>query len=137
MLKNAWKATIVVRPMARNAPKRSGARIDVRRPRQMMTQKQQQDDGRAEKAELLADHRVDEVVVRLGQVEQLLDAAHQTAAEDAAGADGDHRLNQLEPAVQRVAPRIEKREHPLAAVVRRHDQEIAARGCRQAANPTT
>src|SRR5262249_18405678 len=27
MLKNAWNATIVVRPIARNAPKRSGARI--------------------------------------------------------------------------------------------------------------
>ena len=39
MLKNAWNATIVVRPIARNAPNRSGARIAVRSPRQVMTQK--------------------------------------------------------------------------------------------------
>jgi hypothetical protein len=40
MLNNAWNATIVVRPSARNAPKRSGARRAVRMPRQAMTQKQ-------------------------------------------------------------------------------------------------
>ena len=39
MLKNAWTAIIAVRPSARNAPKRSGARIAVRRPRQAITQK--------------------------------------------------------------------------------------------------
>ena len=86
MLKNAWNATIVVRPIARNAPNRSGARTAVRRPRQAMTQKQASTTRRADQPELLADHGVDEVVVRLGQVEQLLHAAHQPAAEDAAGA---------------------------------------------------
>ena len=40
MLKNACTTTIAVSPSARNAPKRSGARIAVRRPRQAMTQKQ-------------------------------------------------------------------------------------------------
>ncbi len=49
--------------------------------------------GGADEPELLADHRVDEVGVRLGQVEQLLHAGHQALAEDAAGADGDQRLD--------------------------------------------
>ena len=40
MLKNAWNAIIVVSPIATKAPKRSGARIAVRSPRQVMTQKQ-------------------------------------------------------------------------------------------------
>ena len=81
MLKNAWNATIVVRPSARNAPKRSGARIAVRSPRQAITQKHSEHTVAPTQAELLADHRVDEVVVRLGQVEQLLHAVHQAAAE--------------------------------------------------------
>ena len=40
MLKNAWIATMAVRPSARNAPKRSGARIAARSPRQAITPKQ-------------------------------------------------------------------------------------------------
>ena len=77
MFTNACTATIVVRPSARNAPKLSGARSATRRPRHVMTQKQSSTSGRADEAELLGDHRVDEVGVRLGQVEQLLHAVHQ------------------------------------------------------------
>ncbi len=40
MFSSAWNAIIVVRPTARNAPNRSGARVAVRRPRQVMTPKQ-------------------------------------------------------------------------------------------------
>ena len=120
MLKNAWNATIVVRPIARNAPKRSGARIAVRRPRHVITQKQARTIGRADQPELLGDHRVDEVVVRLGQVEELLHAAHQPAAEDAAGADRDHRLDHLEAVAERIVPGIEERDDALPAVFRRH-----------------
>mgnify|MGYP003694772875 CR=1 FL=1 len=40
MLKNAWTTIIAVRPSARNAPNRSGARIAVRSPRHAITQKQ-------------------------------------------------------------------------------------------------
>ena len=39
MLRNAWMATIVVKPIARNAPKRSGAWLATWRPRQVMTAK--------------------------------------------------------------------------------------------------
>ena len=39
MLTNACSTSIIVMPSARNAPKLSGARIAVRRPRQAITQK--------------------------------------------------------------------------------------------------
>ncbi len=39
MLKNAWAAIIVVRPTARNAPKRSGACIAILKPRHAITMK--------------------------------------------------------------------------------------------------
>jgi hypothetical protein len=40
MLSEAWKTIIVVSPIARKAPNRSGARSAVRSPRQAITQKQ-------------------------------------------------------------------------------------------------
>ena len=103
MFRNAWATTIVVMPSARKAPNRSGAVTAARRPRQAMTQKQTSDERGAEQAELLGDHREDEVGVRLGQVEELLDAAHQAAAEPAAAADGDERLQQVEAVAERIA----------------------------------
>ena len=81
MFTNACTATIVVRPSARNAPNVSGARSATRRPRQVMTQKQISTSGRADQPELLGDHRVDEIGVRLRQIEQLLHAVHQPVAQ--------------------------------------------------------
>ena len=89
MFTNACSAIIVVRPRARNVPKRSGAPSATRRPRQAMTENADQHQRRANQAELFGDHRVDEVGVRLGQVEQLLHAAHQSEAGDTTGADGN------------------------------------------------
>jgi len=40
MLKSAWTAIIVVSPIARNAPKRSGATVAILNPRHAMTTKQ-------------------------------------------------------------------------------------------------
>ena len=113
MLKNACTAIIVVRPSARNAPKRSGARIAVRRPRHAITQKHASTSVAPIRPSSSRDHRVDEVGVRLRQVEQLLHAAHQAAAEDAAGADGDERLDDLEAVAERIVPR--DRGTPAAA----------------------
>ena len=106
MFTNACTAIIVVRPSARNAPNASGARSAMRSPRHVITQKQTSDGGRADQAELLGDDRVDEVGVRLRQVEQLLHAVHQPAPEHAAGADGDQRLDDLEAVAERVRPGI-------------------------------
>ena len=116
MLTNACTAIIVVNPSARNAPNRSGACRTTRRPRHVMTQKQPSDQRRAHEAELLGDHRIDEIGVRLGQEEQLLHAVHQPFAPHAARADSDERLNDLEAAAERIAPRIEKGQQAAAPI---------------------
>ena len=81
MFTSACSTTIIVRPRARSEPKRSGASSDVRRPRQAITPKHSERERRAEQAELFADDGEDEVVVRLGEVVELLHAGHQAAAE--------------------------------------------------------
>ena len=45
------------------------------------------DQRRANQAELLRDHRKDEVGMRLGQVKELLHPSHQASSSDTAGAD--------------------------------------------------
>ena len=84
-------------PRANSDPKRSSAFADIRSPRQAMTQKQASVAVVADQSELLADDRKDEVGVREGQVKQLLHAFIEPAAGNAAGADGDERLDGLEP----------------------------------------
>jgi hypothetical protein len=49
----------------------------------------------ADEAEFLGDHREQEIGVRLGQVEQLLDAGAEADAEPFAAAEGDQRMRQL------------------------------------------
>jgi hypothetical protein len=98
----------------------------VRRPRQAITPKQASISERADEAELLRDHGVDEVGVRLRQVEQLLHARHQPLAEHAAGADRDQRLDDLEAVAERIGPGIEEREQPAPAVGRRRDEAVSA-----------
>src|SRR5206468_8990875 len=75
------------------------------------------DAGDADEAELLADHREQEVGVRLGQVVQLLDARAEALAEDLAAAERDQRMRQLVRLAERVllVPRVEVREDALAA----------------------
>ncbi len=66
----------------------------------------QDDDGRADEAQLLADHGEDHVGVRLGQVVDLLHALAEPVPEEAAGAEPDLRLHDLEAgARRRVQPR--------------------------------
>ena len=127
MFTSAWTAIIAVRPSARNDPNASCARIAMRTPRHAMTQKHSEHGRRAEQAKLFADHGVDEVGVRFGKEEQLLNAAHQSAAEHAAGADGDQRLHDLEAISQRIGFRIQEREEPAQSIRRAGDQEIQHR----------
>ena len=59
-------------------------------------QREERDHGRdADEAELLADHREQEIGVRLRQVEQLLDAAAEADAEPFAASERDQRVRQL------------------------------------------
>ena len=67
-----------------------------------------QDHRCAREPQLLRDHRVDEVGVRLRQIEQFLHPRHQPAPEHAARPDGDQRLNDLKSVAQRVVPGVEK-----------------------------
>ena len=85
----------------------------------------QQHERRADQPELLADDRVDEVGVRLGQEADLLQPLHEAAAGDAAGADGDERLDDLEAAAGGVGPRVDPHHdplEPLGAPRRQQDQ---------------
>ena len=84
MFTSACVTIMVVMPSARKAPNESGARRAMRSPRQATTPKQNRTSGRAEQSEFFGDHGVDEVGVRLGQIEQLLDAVHQPPAPDTA-----------------------------------------------------
>ena len=72
----------------------------------------------AEQAEFLADHREDEVGRALGQEFELrLAAVHPALAEHAARADRDLRLDDVVAGAERVALRVEQRQHALALVV--------------------
>ena len=64
----------------------------------------------AEQARLLADDRQDEVVVRLGQEEELLLARAEADAEQPAGAERELRLHELVAVPERIGPRVEERE---------------------------
>ena len=66
-------------------------------------------DRDADQAELLGEHREQEIGVRLGQIEELLHALAEAHAEPLAAADRDQRLRELEAAVVRVRPGIEER----------------------------
>ena len=66
---------------------------------------QRQQEGHAQQAEFLGQHRKDEVGVGFGQVEQFLDAGAQAHAQHLAAAHRDQRLGELETAVEGVLPR--------------------------------
>jgi hypothetical protein len=48
----------------------------------------------------------------LGQEQEFLPPLSQAAAEDAAAAEGEERLDDLVPGSLRVRPRVQKRENP-------------------------
>src|SRR5439155_705432 len=77
-------------------------------------------------SELLSDDGKNEIGVGLRQVEQLLPAAADALADEAAVAQGEPRLDDLKAAAARVAPRIHERGDPPHAVGRHphreHDQ---------------
>src|SRR5437762_2702083 len=75
-----------------------------------------QDDERPGQAELLADHREEEVGVRLGEVEHLLLARAEPHAPQAPRAEGDERLLQLEVDAERIAVRVEEGDDARPAI---------------------
>src|SRR5213592_1958062 len=111
-LSSAWERMSAVMPVARSAARAArGAQAAVA---DQAVEEQQRPD--AEHAELLADHREDEVGVRLGQEEDLLDRGAQPAAGQAARADGDLALDGLEAGAVGVRPRVQERRQPRAPV---------------------
>ena len=90
-----------------------------------------QQDQVADQAELLGEHREDEVGVALGdELEVRLGAVQPALAGQAAGAHRDGRLDDVIARAERVLGRVEQREDALALVVVQHapEREQARRG---------
>ena len=85
----ARRSAIVVMPNASSAREASACRRAMRNPRAATSGEERQHDERAEQPELLADHREDEVGVRLGQVEHLLLALPRGRRRRGRRAEGD------------------------------------------------
>ena len=85
----------------------------MRNERQTRRQEQCNHADHADQAEFLGEHGEHEIRVRLRKVEKLLHAAAEADAEPLAAADRDQGLRQLEAAVERIGPRIEKRGEAL------------------------
>ena len=79
--------------------------------------------GHTQQAELLGDHREQEIGVRLGKVEELLDARPEPDAEPFAAPEGDERVRQLVALAVRIRPRIHEPEDALQAIGRRNDED--------------
>src|SRR5438309_5750306 len=86
-------------------------------------------------SQLFADHREQEVGMRLREIEELLDARPQSDAEPFAAAECDERVRKLVAAAERVRPGIHEAEDPLHAVRRRQDQSGEARRHHQEQTP--
>src|SRR5437899_6035167 len=78
-------------------------------------------------SQLFADHREQEVGMRLREIEELLDARPQSDAEPFAAAECDERVRKLVAAAERIRPGINEAEDPLHAVRGRQDQSGEAR----------
>ena len=87
----------------------------TRRPRTPNTTKSSDDAHGADEAEFFGDVGEDEVGGRFGKVEELLHAFHEAAAGEAAGADGDERLVDVESGALRIGVGMHEDEHALAA----------------------
>ncbi len=81
-------------------------------------------------AELLADDREDHVRVRLREVGDLPHTLAEPGTREAAGADPDRRLHDLEAGALRVAPRVEEAEDASAPVRLDPDREQPDRDAR-------
>src|SRR3989449_11302042 len=79
---------------------------------------EREDDERPGQPELLADHREEEVGVRLGEVEHLLPALAEPHTPQAPRAEGDERLLQLEADAERIAVRGEEGDEARPAISR-------------------
>src|SRR6266705_3459609 len=79
-------------------------------------------------SQLLSDYREQEVGVRLGEVEELLDACTQSHAEPLAASEGDQRVRKLVAAAERIRPRIHEAENSLHAIRRGQDQADETHG---------
>ena len=72
------------------------------------------DQQRADQSKLFADVGEDEVGVRLRQIEELLPSFHQAEAANAAGADRNQRLQDVEAGAARVGFGIDEGQHARA-----------------------
>ena len=122
MLMSAWTPSQMPMPCATSAAKcrsRSAAWRPMAKARSTSQANSAITSDHAGEAELLGDHREQEIGVRLGQVEQLLDARAQAHAQPLAAAEGDQRVRQLVAPAEGVGPRVHEAEDALHAVGRR------------------
>ena len=126
MLKKACSRMAVVMPKATRRAKGSWERKAVRRPRTPSTHEEDHDADGADEAEFFGDVGEDEVGGGFGQVEELLHAFHVAAAGEAAGADGDERLVDVEACAHGVGVGMEEDQHARAAP--RHPEEQRGQG---------
>src|SRR5215472_10417898 len=85
-------------------------------------EEEQEHRGRADKAELLTDDRVDEIRIRLRQVAELLTALPESNPEDTARSERVERLYDVVTGALRVVERMEKRGEAIAPVRAREDE---------------
>jgi hypothetical protein len=86
-------------------------------------EEQQDHHEHAGEAQLLGDHREQEIGVRFRQVEELLDARAQSHAGPFAAPERDERVRELVALAVRVRPRIHEAEDALQPVGRRDDED--------------
>ena len=94
----------------------------------MMTTNKKDDEQADPQSELLADHRKNEIGVRVGQVEHFLPAVAETETFHSAAAPRDQRLHLLQTGVLLEVFRIQKGESRLM----RSDMQVAVKKIRQA-----
>src|SRR3974390_80505 len=86
--------------------------------------KQYDHQHRSPQTQLFGNVGVDEIGVRLGEVEEFLLAFHQPCAHDSAGADRDHGLDDMKAVSLRVFPGIEERDDAVPAPGHANDQDV-------------
>ena len=69
-----------------------------------------------EESEFFGNDGEQKIGVRLGQIEQLLDARTQANAEPLPAPEGDQRMRQLVALAERIRPGIHESDHPLQAI---------------------
>src|SRR5437660_8734060 len=91
--------------------------------------KEGDDRNRPEKTQLLADHRINKIRVRLRQIKELLFALHQAHARESAGANCDERLQQLKSSALRIGVRMQKSHQSCLPVRDLRDEQIHQGNC--------